>query len=66
MLRKDGCAGKLGKHSFYNGFLIFLQLDIEDTYSIGKTNRQFMVIYKDAISKKEYHLLARLINNGQD
>ena len=47
-------SGKIGQHSFYNGFFIFLQLDIKNSVFTEKTTKQFLTIYKDAISEEEY------------
>ncbi|MCP5077279.1 MAG: hypothetical protein GY951_04400 [Psychromonas sp.] len=60
------CSGKIGQHSFYNGFFIFLQLDIQHSIFTQKTTKQFITIYKDAISEEQYRLLARLINNERN
>ncbi len=57
--------GKIGHHSFYNGFFIFLQLQVVDTLFADKNGKQFMIIYRDAITDKQYRLLARLINSGR-
>jgi len=57
--------GNIGHSSFYNGFFIFLQLDINSSIFSKKKSRQFMVIYKDAITHEQYRLLARLINSGR-
>ncbi|MCP5076811.1 MAG: hypothetical protein GY951_01965, partial [Psychromonas sp.] len=59
-------SGKIGQHSFYNGFFIFLQLDIQNSVFTQQTSKQFITIYKDAISEEQYRLLARLINSGRN
>ncbi|WP_022940557.1 protein YgfX [Psychromonas hadalis] len=58
-------SGKIGAHSFYNGFFIFLQLDIVGSPFAKKTSKQFLTIYKDAITEEQYRLIARLINSGR-
>lgn len=57
--------GKIGRYSFYNGFFIFLQLEITGTGFTKKSTKQFITIYKDAITDEQYRLLARLINSGR-
>lgn len=58
--------GKISRTSFYNGFVIFLILDINDSLFIGNSHKQFITIYSDAISESDYRLLARLINSGRN
>ena len=55
--------GKISDGSFYNGFVIFLKLEIKANILSDKKEKQFMTIYKDALSEEHYRLLARLINN---
>jgi len=57
--------GKISHHSFYNGFFIFLILDINENVFINKSNKRYITLYADAITESEYRLLARLINNGR-
>lgn len=57
--------GKINPGSFYNGFFVFLQLDIKSAVFTEKDSKQFITIYKDAVSEEQYRLLARLINNGR-
>ena len=57
--------GKINGGSFYNGCFIFLKLDVKSTVMAGKEIKQFMTIYKDAISEEQYRLIARLINSGR-
>ena len=58
--------GSIGQSSFYNGFFIFLQLEVTNSTFLQKKNRQFMIIYKDAITNEQYRLLARLIKSGRN
>jgi len=58
--------GKIGRGSFYNGFFIFLILEVTDSTVIGKSNKQFITLYSDAVTTSDYRLLARLINSGRN
>ena len=58
-------SGKIGQYSIYNGFFILLQLDIKSSVFTQEVTKQFIIIYKDAISEGQYRLLARLINSGR-
>ena len=58
--------GKIGRGSFYNGFFIFLILEVTDSVVIGKSNKQFITLYSDAVTASDYRLLARLINSGRN
>jgi len=58
--------GKIGRGSFYNGFFIFLILEMSDRVITIKRSKQFIIIYNDAITKSDYRLLARLINSGRN
>ena len=55
--------GKISATSFYNGWFIFLKLDVKSTVMSGKNSKQFITIYKDAISEEQFRLIARLINS---
>lgn len=57
--------GQINAGSFYNGFFIFLKLDIKSAVFNEKKSTQFITIYKDAVSEEQYRLLARLIHNGR-
>lgn len=57
--------GKISEGSFYNHFFIFLQLKEMSSGLADKQARQYMTLYRDAISKEHYRLLARLINSGR-
>jgi len=57
--------GSIGRGSFYNGLFIFLILDMSDSVVIDKSNKQFITLYRDAISQSDYRLLARLIHSGR-
>ncbi len=58
--------GKISNGSFYNGWFIFLKLEVKSTVMSGKTAKQYITIFKDAISEEQYRLLARLINSGRN
>ena len=58
--------GKISNSSFYNGFVIFLKLEVKGNMLSDQKDRQFMTIYKDAVTEKHYRLLARLINSGRE
>jgi hypothetical protein len=57
--------GEISAGSFYNSWFIFVKLDVKRTIILGKNRKQFITIYKDAISKEQFRLLARLIKNGR-
>ena len=57
--------GKISTSSFYNGLFIFLKIEVKSTLISGKETKQFITIYKDAISEEQYRLLARRINSGR-
>lgn len=57
--------GNISNGSFYNGFFIFLVLEVKSTVMLDKKSNQFVTIYKDALSKEQFRLLARLINSGR-
>jgi len=58
--------GSINSGSFYNGFFIFLILDMGENVLMDKSNKQFITLYCDAVTQSEYRLLARLINNGRN
>jgi len=58
--------GKISRASFYNGFVIFLIIDINDSLPLDNRHKQFVIIYSDAVSEADYRLLARLINSGRN
>ena len=62
----DVYYGKISSASFYNGFVIFLVLEISDSLIISSNHKQFIIIYNDAVSKSDYRLLARLIYSGRN
>lgn len=66
IIRGKSFNGNIGQSSFYNGFFIFLQLEVTNSTFLQKKNRQFMIIYKDAITNEQYRLLARLIKSGRN
>jgi hypothetical protein len=55
--------GKISPGSFYNDWFIFVKFDVKCTAISGKNSKQFITIYKDAISEEQFRLLARLINS---
>lgn len=57
--------GKISRGSFYNGLFIFLKLNVKSTVLAGKNKKQYITIYKDAVSEEQFRLLARLINSGR-
>lgn len=61
-------VGFVSRASFYNG--LFISLNIEpnkdDFLSGGDDKAFFIVIYRDAVSEREYRLLARMINFGRE
>lgn len=66
---KQLVSAEIGQSSFYNGFFLCLHLQSRSNQLFPVTKHQklpakFIVIYKDAIKKEEYRLLARLINLG--
>lgn len=54
--------GKINSTSFYNGFLIFLKLK---STGLSLSDKEHVIIYRDAISDEHFRLLARLISSGQ-
>jgi len=58
--------GRVGRYSVYNALFILLQLDIQNSVFTEQTSKQFITIYKDAISEEQYRLIARLINSGRN
>lgn len=53
--------GKIKTSSYYNRFFLSLHLQQNDTL-LQKKSDYSILIYRDALSDPEYHLLARLIN----
>ncbi|WP_019616417.1 protein YgfX [Psychromonas ossibalaenae] len=64
-------SARISNASFYNGFCIYLSLhsrpcdclSVPDKAGVFKT---YIVIYRDAVTEKQYRLLARLVNIGRD
>jgi len=59
-------AGEISAASFYNRFFIFLILKGMKSGLFDKEEKQFIIIYRDAISVQHYRLLARIINSGRN
>ncbi|GLS92655.1 hypothetical protein GCM10007916_37270 [Psychromonas marina] len=59
-------AGQISEASFYNRFFIFLILKEMKSGLFDKGEKQFVLIYRDAISVADYRLLARIINSGRN
>lgn len=66
MLNGKHYYGKITRGSFYNGFFVFLILEMTENPLMGKSNKQFITIYHDAVSEYHYRLLARLIISGRN
>jgi len=67
---KQSISGEISSSSFYNGFCLFIHLQIRPTELSNLIIQQnpakrFVVIYKDAVKEEEYRLLARLIKIGR-
>ena len=60
--------GNISPRSFYNGWIIFLCVDITDPLLVSNKQkhnnlRKWFVVFYDSITEKEYHLFARLIKS---
>tara|TARA_R110001583_G_scaffold99273_2_gene244588 strand:+ start:7430 stop:7750 length:321 start_codon:yes stop_codon:yes gene_type:complete len=55
--------GVISGNSFYNQWFIILKLEVKHVTLSAKNIKQFMFIYKDAISEEDFRLLAQVINN---
>lgn len=58
--------GHVSARSFYNGWVLFLCVEVSDKLSIGREEKhnkpkKWFVVFKDSMTNKEYRLLARLI-----
>lgn len=58
-------AGKISEACFYNRFFIFLIFKEMRSSLSDNGKKQFMIIYRDAISEEHYRLLARIISSGR-
>lgn len=55
-------VGKIKTSSYYNRFFLVLHLQ-PNKHLLQKRTSYSILIYRDALSPPEYHLLARLINS---